>query len=76
MAASQRQRGGRKRARRKTSWSWQQLRFYVSLSVLCCVLALLLSILTGRVPEFIERMIVGSVNSIIEDTLSNPTLQR
>jgi hypothetical protein len=44
--------------------------------VLCFLVALLLSIITGQLPGMVERIIDSTVADVIQKTVSNPELQK
>ena len=74
--ALRRPRRRQKRARTSRGRRWQQARPYLGAAVLCLLVALLLSILTGQLPVLVERMIAGTVADIIQKTAANPELQK
>ena len=74
--ALRRQKRRQKRARTSKSRRWQKVRLYLGATVMCLVVALLLSILTGNVPVIVERMIASTVADVIQKTVANPELQQ
>jgi len=59
-----------------SSRRWQQVRPYVGVAVVCFLVALLLSVLTGQLPVLVERIIAGTVANVIQKAVSNPELQQ
>ena len=68
----------RRQQKAKTSKGrlWQRARPYLEVAVLCFLVALLLSILTGQLPMIVERMIASTVTDVIQKTVSGPELQK
>ena len=71
-----RQRRRQKRARTGKRRRWQQVRAYLGVTVLCFLVALLLSIITGQLPVMVERIIDSTMADVIQKTISNPELQK
>jgi len=44
--------------------------------VLCFLVALLLSVLTGQLPVIMERIIASTITNVIQKTVSGPELQK
>ena len=66
----------RRQKRARTGRRWQQVRPYVGATVLCFLVALLLSVLTGQLPVIMERIIASTITNVIQKTVSGPELQK
>lgn len=74
--ALRRHRHRHQRVRTGKGRRWQQVRPYVGVTVLCFLVALLLSIITGQLPGMVERIIDSTVADVIQKSVSKPELQK